>query len=153
MVDSHKDSLYQVWLFDMFYSFWRLCASFVEIHVINVLGSCRNIDYILVWILEILYAGVYMLVTNRRTGAFSLCILICVCTTGGDVFIPVTCVALCSSTEVLYFYILFCLQETYVRYLFILINWFSRRKVSIFWLHIPLSVITTVLPVLSFCHN
>lgn len=106
-----------------------MCASCVEIYVINVLDRCKNIDYILLLILEILYAGAYTLLTNGLTGAFSLCILICVCTTGGDAFICVRYVALrvCSSTKVLYFCIVcrVCLQETYVGYLFISTNWFS----------------------------
>jgi hypothetical protein len=95
-------------------------------YVINVLDSCENIYYILVLILEILYAGAYTLLTNGLTGAFSFCILTCFCTTGGGVFICVRYVALGLSTKVLYFYIAccFCLQETYVGYQFILTNWF-----------------------------
>ena len=71
------------------YWFWRLWAYCVEIFVVNVLDIFKNIDYILLWILEILYEGAYTLLTNGLTVAFSLRILICVCTTGSDVFICV----------------------------------------------------------------
>ena len=56
MVDSHKAILYQVWLFDMLYWFWRLCASYVQIYVTIALDISKSINFLL-RILEMLYAG------------------------------------------------------------------------------------------------
>lgn len=86
MADSHKDVLYQVWLFHTFVSILTLCVSCVEIYVINALDSCKNMDSLLI-ILETLHGGAHTFLKNGLNGEFSLCILVCDCTAGGDVFI------------------------------------------------------------------